>query len=692
MDEFNELDKEIEKLKAELSVQDEWARQFQAPAPGDYWRRRLDEEKTLWQKKLQVGEEEKKAMEAKYTSQQAEISAYNQKISEIEKKFDLESRVWEDRLKTKEAELLMEKNRVMWEDKIRESEFENRNFLQQIAGLNADISKLKDEHAADKKKLEEEFGREKNAYHERIKTNVDSLQILQERILELEGRLNDRQNELAAEKNRHESDIAVSREEYEKTIGENDFLKKEKRTLEEEISRGKQKTIEDKVHVEYEFNAVSKSFVDSWRKSLGAVVGMVRFMKSRRAARSTWNVLGEMLNKIEGETELLAAQAGVKPGVSDSYTAGIIAPDDEIAVWTKILSGTPAGLRSADRKQWKKEISQIKPRIMIISAKYCGLAGRISGRWPFVPVIIFGDLKPGMKKKALLSGYSVIASPSTDSETFETLNSAAVRSASYPEYWDKIRAKRPLAAPLAAVAALAIVAAAGYLYPLKPSEIFAPAKTASFVTPYVEPTNVTYDGQNLWACDWYGQSIYKHKLNGELGISRIFYFQNKHFSALAWMGGNLWSADALDQKIYKHNPDDNLTVIASFPSPGPAPSGLAGNGKFLWSCDAATAKIYKHVPDKILTVEREYPAPGSNPSGLYYDGVNLWSTDSKTNRIYCHRIDEDLTVIGTYIPPGYEQKGFNLSGITGSGKYFWVCSEKAGKIYQYPADLFAKSE
>jgi hypothetical protein len=50
-------------------------------------------------------------------------------------------------------------------------------------------------------------------------------------------------------------------------------------------------------------------------------------------------------------------------------------------------------------------------------------------------------------------------------------------------------------------------------------------------------------------------------------------------------------------------------------------------------------------------------------------------------------MDENLSVASTYIPPQFEEKGYSLSGIAGSGNDFWVCSEKSGKIYKYPAQL-----
>lgn len=693
MDEFNDLDKELERLRAELSVQDEWSRQFQAPSPGDYWKHRLEEEKTLFNKKLQAGEEEKKALEARLNKQQSEISGYNQKLSELEKKFELDTRAWEDRLKTKEAELLMEKNRLMWEDNIRRTEFDNKNLLEKVSALNAEIIALKDAQAAERAKLENDFNNERNGYHERMRGNSESIQILQERIFELENRLNERVADLEDEKSKREAELKTAAERERKFSADTDTFRKEKSILQDEVSRLKAKSVEDKTKVEYAFREMSKTFVDSWRRALGEVSGLAKFMKNNRAHNSTWSVMGEMLNKIEEETELLAAQASVGAGIPDKFTAAIIATEDDTASWIKILTGSSAELKTASASNWKREISSIKPRVLIVSAKNIGIALKAAAQWPFLPVVVFGELKKSKARKAAVAGFTTVAVPSTDAETMNAVNNAALKSPARTEFWDKIKVRKSYGAAVASAACLLAAGAAALVYYAKPADVtavFAPAKTVAFSTQYLQPTNVTYDGQNLWACDWFGQSIYKHKVNGELGISRIFYFPNRHFSALAWMNGTLWSADAVDQRIYKHNSDENMSIIATFKSPGPAPSGLAGDGRILWSCDASTAKIYRHKTNGELAVDKEYNAPAGSPSGLYYDGEYLWSTDSKTNRIYKHRIDEDLTVVETILPPGYEQKGYNLSGITGSGKYFWVCSEKAGRIYQYPAALIVK--
>lgn len=686
MDEFKELDRELEKLRSELSLQDEFQRHFASPAPGDYWRRRMDEEKALWDRKVKAGDDEKKALESRIQSQQQAIDGYNRKIDDLERKFEQEVRGWEDRLRVKEAELLVEKNRLLSEQRIKELEFENNEELRKIAGLNADINRVKEEHKAAVAVLREEFEREKEAYGERIKAGQESVNVLHGRITELEGMIAEAKAGAEKAAAKFEEKIKEADARTAKAGAEIEALKREKQGLADEVAKTKLKAIEDKKQLEGAFRDTGAGFVRSWRAHLGTLMGMVQFVTSNKAKKSAWDVLREMLGKMDEDTQLLAAQNGMLGMQPSKYPAAVIADDEDYALWEKTLAGGSAEVFRLNPKEWREGVQSLKPRVILASVKYYGLAKKINARWRFLPVVISGDMKKGFEKKVMKQGFYALPAPSADSELSAALNTAAFRSAAHQDYWDRIQVKRSAIAPIAAALLILIASAGGYMYYRNPQAFLPKPKIVSFATPYLQPTNLTFDGQNLWACDWYGQSIYKHKINGELGISRIFYFPNRHFSALAWAEGTLWSADAVDQKIYRHNSDDSLTVVKTYDSPGTAPSGLAGNSHVLWSCDAAEAKIYRHNLDADLTIEGEYPAPGSSPSGLYYDGKYLWSTDSKTNRIYCHDVDDNLKVIASYLAPNYEQKGYNLSGISGNGKVFWVCSEKAGRIYQYPKE------
>jgi hypothetical protein len=320
-----------------------------------------------------------------------------------------------------------------------------------------------------------------------------------------------------------------------------------------------------------------------------------------------------------------------------------------------------------------------------VSAKKLKFAKKINAKWPFLPVIVYGQLPEKTKNALIKKGFGIVGLYVSADEMLKTVNNAAKTSIALAENWDKIAIKKRF--KLFYYAGLAVLLALTGFYVKNNPDIFEKyGRVATYSVPYSQPSNITFDGQYLWVCDWYGQAIYKHDPKSGLKLLRIFNFQGKHFTALTWANGYLWTADAWDGKIYKHNTDDNLTIIATYPAPGKAISGLAFDGKFMWSCDAAAGMIYKHLMDENLTVDDVFESPGANPAGLFFDGVSLWSVDSKLNRISRHRIDTKLSVAASYTPPLFDQKNYNLSGIALKGDTVWICSEKLSKVFSFPKE------
>src|SRR3989339_870517 len=156
MDEFKYLDSELERLKAEMAVQDDAVRNFNFPSPDDYWKRRIDEEKILWNKKVLARDEEKKALEAKLSQQQLQIDQYNQQLREFERRLEKEGMEWENRLKAKEADLLIEKNRLLNEEKVKSAETEVKRMQERLNDLNAKLISEKEENEAGLREQEKE--------------------------------------------------------------------------------------------------------------------------------------------------------------------------------------------------------------------------------------------------------------------------------------------------------------------------------------------------------------------------------------------------------------------------------------------------------------------------------------------------------------------------------------------------------
>jgi hypothetical protein len=363
-------------------------------------------------------------------------------------------------------------------------------------------------------------------------------------------------------------------------------------------------------------------------------------------------------------------------------------PEDDAAYWEAAFSGTKVDIKKVNFKENAlKEIAKQKPRVCVVSSKKLKTAKAIRSKWPFVPVLIYGELAVGQAEALAKKGLQAVAQYNTADDMILTLCGAAKESPALPEYWDNIKVKNNFALPVAAGIALALAVSAGLVAKNNPVLMEKFTKVAAYSLPYSQPSNITFDGQYLWGCDWFDQSIYKHDPSQGLKLMKIYCFPGKHFTAIAWAGGYLWSADPWENVICKHNIDDTFSVLEKYSTPGTSISGLAFDGKNLWSCDSSAGMIYRHTLDENLTVEDAFESPGGSPSGLFFEGSTLWSTDSKTNKIFRHRMDASLSVEATYIPPLYDQKNYNLSGIAVKGNKVWLCSEKLGKVFS-----FAKSK
>lgn len=209
------------------------------------------------------------------------------------------------------------------------------------------------------------------------------------------------------------------------------------------------------------------------------------------------------------------------------------------------------------------------------------------------------------------------------------------------------------------------------------------ANEKEFSLPYPHPSGISYDGENFWVCDWFTQSIYRHKQSGAFEILSVHHFADINPVAIAWSGVVLWAVST-DGKIQKHALDEKLTLLNSVKSPGPNPSGIAFDGNYLWSADAGLKKIFKHLPDEKLTVLAEFLYPGDAPVGLFWDGANLWSVDGVRKVLLRHRIDGNRLLVDEVKQfSRYRDPEFKLVGATFDGKRFWSLSENPARVVRH---------
>src|SRR3989344_1259991 len=84
----------------------------------DFWKRRYEEEKQIWERMVSAKEKEQEDIQEKFQNDEQGIRDLNFKIRELEHKLDAERVLWEERSKSRQFESELEKRRIEFEDKM----------------------------------------------------------------------------------------------------------------------------------------------------------------------------------------------------------------------------------------------------------------------------------------------------------------------------------------------------------------------------------------------------------------------------------------------------------------------------------------------------------------------------------------------------------------------------------------------
>lgn len=207
-------------------------------------------------------------------------------------------------------------------------------------------------------------------------------------------------------------------------------------------------------------------------------------------------------------------------------------------------------------------------------------------------------------------------------------------------------------------------------------------KEKEFALPYPHPSGISFDGEHIWICDWFTQSLYRHKQT-DFEILSVHHFADLNPVAVAWSGSLLWVVSA-DGRIQKHALDEKLTMLSSARSQDPAPSGIAHDGNYLWVAGSNSKKIFKHLPDQKLTVIAEFLYPGDLPVALFWDGQSLWSVDGIRKALLRHQVDGNrLLIVDVKQFSQYRAPEFKLVSATFAGKRFWSLFESPSRVLRH---------
>ena len=218
-----------------------------------------------------------------------------------------------------------------------------------------------------------------------------------------------------------------------------------------------------------------------------------------------------------------------------------------------------------------------------------------------------------------------------------------------------------------------------------------PQSIAYFSVPSLHPSGITISDKEVWICDWFSSTVYKHKFDVALSLIKSTKLSDIHPAGIASNKKELWLCDAFAKKIFQFD-KNTMKVSGSYPSPGANPSAIFLEGKFLWSCDSQDDKIYRHRKDKNLTIDLECSLSNPNAVGLAVIGKNIFVADADTGMVHRYFLDEkakkisqlseyEIPAFGTSATAAITRK---ISGLSMTSDELFLTSEGTGEVYRIP--------
>lgn len=213
MDEWESVRSKIRELEGSfLGASPEVRTTVDTVSVADFWKRRYEEEKQLWEEKLAAKEKEQSAVRNKFEQDEQGIRELDYKVKLLEQRLEFEKQVWEERSKVKAAEAELEKKRVEWEARIRAQDEEIGNLRSQLRSGAA----LTEEEAKRRQQIEAERSRVQQELAEMQKRMEETAKEEREKISKLEAERAAVQRDLdalqAARKQSEEKSAAVEKE------------------------------------------------------------------------------------------------------------------------------------------------------------------------------------------------------------------------------------------------------------------------------------------------------------------------------------------------------------------------------------------------------------------------------------------------------------------------------------------------
>jgi hypothetical protein len=368
MDEFKDLEEEISKLEGGLGEEDFLSR-LRTPAQGDYWKKRMEDEKELWNKTVESKEQENKRLEKKLQNTEEELRILQKKLSEIELSLQKDALEWEDRVRNKDMELVLERERATWSARVKEIEKENE-------GLKAKVEELKTFADEASKNAELRVSETKSAH----KAEMEQLLREQEEVLSTLEAMEKCSEEMKSAASSWEDEIAALKKKMEELEARKSRLETVIVMKEERLSRALER--HNKLIVR-----TAEHLSGGVRKFSGILLGIFDFCGARLRRSFSFSstalkrqmvvagaVVGEMMESVARSRDLInSAEAGKE----EIAAARVVSRLDEDAD----VFGIPWDARIALTPGLLKMLKNLRPDVRRAAARYSATpAGEIEIR------------------------------------------------------------------------------------------------------------------------------------------------------------------------------------------------------------------------------------------------------------------------------------------------------------------------
>jgi len=292
MDDWDFIEKDLKQLEDQFSTNDEFLEKLSGPSAADYWRRRNEAEKELFSKMLETKEQEKIVLESKITQTVSELTGLQDQISKLEKSISEESQSWQERLKVKETELVLQKERVDWVEKVKSIEYQNKILQEELDRTKQFyIQELENAKVSHTKELEELIAAQN------ILSN--NFELVDQELKHVQTYFEKQEETYTAEKNDLLQKISSITSQTDILAENNNSLEKKNMDLMKQAEAILNKTSKERDEYRAFVDTMINEFVSGVREHLGSILGIteysLRTMKPPKFVKKELDIINKLV-------------------------------------------------------------------------------------------------------------------------------------------------------------------------------------------------------------------------------------------------------------------------------------------------------------------------------------------------------------------------------------------------------------